>query len=388
MADREDTKPILMGHSYATDPRVAVAELKKAVMKPDTRLVLFFCSSDYDLDLLEKEIERLFAGIEVVGCTTAGEIGPAGFCEHSLVGVSFSENAASAVAGRIDGLRSLTIAQGQAFIENLIGQFEDQMQGTSPDNSFAFLMVDGLALQEETVAHVVQSGLGDIPLIGGSAGDGMRFSSTCVYHNGRFHTDSAVLLLIKTPLPFKVFKTQHFIPGEERLVATEVDTEKRIVMEINGRPAALEYARATGFNECHLSPTCFAASPVVVLMDGTNYVRSIQKVNDDNSLTFYCAIDEGLVFRVARGENLVTNMIQTLEDLQRTLGSLQLVLVCDCILRKLEILRKGKQERAEDIMRRYHLVGFNTYGEQFRGIHVNQTLTGIAFGTAARGTDV
>jgi hypothetical protein len=238
------------------------------------------------------------------------------------------------------------------------------------------------------VAHVVQSGLGDIPLIGGSAGDGMRFSNTCVYHNGRFHTDSAVLLLIKTPLPFKVFKTQHFIPGEERLVATEADTEKRIVMEINGRPAALEYARATGFDECHLSPTCFAASPVVVLMDGTNYVRSIQKVNDDNSLTFYCAIDEGLVFRVAHGENIVTNMIQTLEDLQNTLGSLQLVLVCDCILRKLEVLRNGKQERTEDIMHRYNIVGFNTYGEQFRGIHVNQTLTGIAFGTTARGTDV
>ena len=387
MVDKENTKPILTGHSCATDPRAAAAEIKDAVVGPDTRLVLFFCSSNYDLGVLEKEIQRLFTGMEVVGCTTAGEIGPAGFREHSLVGISFSKNAASAVTGRIDGLRSLTIAKGQAFIEHLLGQQEDQRQDMSPDNSFAFLMVDGLSLKEETVAHVVQTGLGSIPLIGGSAGDGMRFSSTCVYHNGRFHTDSAVLLLIKTPLPFKVFKTQHFIPGEERLVATEVDTEKRIVMEINGRPAAIEYARATGFDERHLSPTCFAASPVVVLMDGTNYVRSIQKVNADNSLTFYCAIDEGLVFRVAHGENIEKNITQTLEDLQRTLGPLQLILVCDCILRKLEVLRDGKQERVEEIMRRHNLAGFNTYGEQFRGIHVNQTLTGVAFGTTVKGTD-
>jgi hypothetical protein len=26
-------------------------------------------------------------------------------------------------------------------------------------------------------------------------------------------------------------------------------------------------------------------------------------------------------------------------------------------------------------------VGFNTYGEQFCGVHVNQTLTGIALGS-------
>jgi hypothetical protein len=29
------------------------------------------------------------------------------------------------------------------------------------------------------------------------------------------------------------------------------------------------------------------------------------------------------------------------------------------------------------------VVGFSTYGEQFRGMHVNQTLTGIAFGDGA-----
>jgi hypothetical protein len=26
-------------------------------------------------------------------------------------------------------------------------------------------------------------------------------------------------------------------------------------------------------------------------------------------------------------------------------------------------------------------IGFNTYGEQFKGVHVNQTLTAVALGT-------
>jgi hypothetical protein len=32
-------------------------------------------------------------------------------------------------------------------------------------------------------------------------------------------------------------------------------------------------------------------------------------------------------------------------------------------------------------------VGFNTYGEQFRGLHINQTLVGIAIGMAPGATD-
>ena len=34
-----------------------------------------------------------------------------------------------------------------------------------------------------------------------------------------------------------------------------------------------------------------------------------------------------------------------------------------------------------DILRRDNAIGFNTYGEQFCGVHVNQTLTAIALGS-------
>ena len=40
----------------------------------------------------------------------------------------------------------------------------------------------------------------------------------------------------------------------------------------------------------------------------------------------------------------------------------------------------GLEDRVGEILRRNRAVGFNTYGEQFCGVHVNQTLTGIALG--------
>ena len=35
-----------------------------------------------------------------------------------------------------------------------------------------------------------------------------------------------------------------------------------------------------------------------------------------------------------------------------------------------------------EVLRDHLAVGFSTYGEQYGGVHVNQTLTGIAFGCA------
>ena len=108
------------------------------------------------------------------------------------------------------------------------------------------MLVDGASVSEEPVAYAFQEGLGDVSLIGGSAGNGLRFGSTYVYVDGRFLSDAAVLVVADTPLPIMPFKTQHFVPTDERLVVTEADPARRTVTEIDGLPAAAEYARALG----------------------------------------------------------------------------------------------------------------------------------------------
>ncbi|MDP9049905.1 MAG: FIST domain containing protein, partial [Acidobacteriota bacterium] len=288
---------IRQAYSSATDAYEAAQEFYKSVAQTDMVLVMFFCSADYDLKTLAAELSRLFAGIQVIGCTTAGEIGPGGYREHGLAGASFAAEACTAVSGSIDNLQSFEISDGQALGQRLLQELELIAPQANPDNSFALLLVDGLSVREESVARALQSALGKVPLTGGSAGDGLDFHTTHVYVDGNFRSNCATLTVITTPLPFTVFKTQHFVSTDQRLVITAADTATRVVNEINGLPAAQEYARLLGVNSCELSPTCFAASPVVVLIDGNNYVRSIQKVNADGSLTFYCAIEEGLVLR-------------------------------------------------------------------------------------------
>ncbi len=367
--------------SQAIDARDAVREFHAAVVQPDMALVVFFCSSDFDLDALAEEMHRLFSGVQVVGCTTAGEIGPEGYLEHSLSGVSLPGRTFTVVSACLEHLQQFTMTAGQGFAKNVLHALENRAPNMHVDQSFALLLIDGLSVREEQVTRALQSALGKIPLIGGSAGDSVDFCCTHVYFEGTFRSDIAVLTLVNTPLPFKLFDTHHFIATNERLVVTDADPTRRLVKEINGLPAAEEYARTLGVSMHDLEPELFAARPVVVVINGVSYVRSIQKANPDGSVTFYCAIENGLILRVATGVNLFKNLQQTFTKIHREIGPPQLVLGCDCLLRKLEIFQSPDKDRVIELLLENNTTGFGTYGEQFRGVHVNQTFSGIAFGS-------
>lgn len=371
---------ILTAQSTAGDAREAVREFHAAVFRPDTALVMFFCSKQYDLDDLASEMKSLFGDVRVVGCTTSGEIGPAGYLDHSITGASFPADSFTVTSGRLGDLQNFGAAQGDALTQALMQELEGLRPEADSSNSFAYLLIDGLSVREEQVARSLQSSLGKVALVGGSAGDGLDFGTTLVYSEGAFHPDSAVVILVSTPLPFMAFKTQHFVPTNRRVVVTSADAEHRIVREIDGELAADAYARLIGTTRANLDPLRFAGQPMVVLIDGTNYVRSIQQVNDDGSLTLFCAIEEGLVLRAAKGENLVKNLEEAFDAMKSEIGQPQLVLACDCILRKLEMTERGLTAEIASVLRANNVVGFSTYGEQFGGVHVNQTLTGIAIG--------
>jgi hypothetical protein len=165
------------------------------------------------------------------------------------------------------------------------------------------------------------------------------------------------------------------------MVVTEADPSCRVVTEINGEPAGQEYARMVGLDVDKLTPFIFATYPVVVRVGGTYYVRSMQKVNEDESLTFFCAIDRGIVLTVALGVDPVENLEEAFCGVRSRIGTPQLTIGCDCILRRLELDQRGIKEQVGRIFADNNVVGFSTYGEQFNAIHVNQTFTAVAIGS-------
>jgi len=199
-------------------------------------------------------------------------------------------------------------------------------------------------------------------------------------YGDRAVTDAAVIMLFDTNLEFRVFRTRNFEPTSTKLVVTAADVEKRIVHELNAEPASLEYAAAIGIQPDALTPMSFASHPVVVKIGPENYCRSIRNVNEDGSLTFFCAIDEGLVLTVAESKDIVDCTREALEGIRKDLGETAITLGFACPLRRLDAESTQARRHIEQLYRDYNVVGFHTYGEQFNAMHLNQTLTGIAIG--------
>jgi hypothetical protein len=365
-------RDVVRGHSASPDAVAAAAELADQLGAGPFAAVVFFCSPAYDLEALGGALESHF-DCPLVGCTTAGEIiSPFGYLTESLVGVAFSADAFS-VDTRVWPDLSACLDESEE------GHWP-HAEAEGDKRSFGLLLIDGLAMLEERVVSKIQGYLRDVPLVGGSAGDGLQFQQTRVYFDGAFQDRAAALLIFSTRLPFKLFQIKNLQPTSDKLVVTEADPPSRTVREINGRPAAEEYAQTVGVDIEALSAEQFARHPLMLRMGGEYYVRSIQRVNPDRSLTFYCAIDNGLVLTLAESQPMVEDVRRAFAELAEAVPGLQLVLVCDCILRRLELVERGELSALREVLADYPFAGFSTYGEQLGSIHMNQTLTGVAIG--------
>lgn len=365
--------------STAVDPRQAVAEIKAGLAGPDPSLVLFFCSHQYGLDDLAAELETHFSGIPVLGCTSAGMFGASEYGAAGISAVAFPAGVCRVACAFAEHLQGFDDSRARDLVASLYRQLEAQGGKPDADNCFALQLIDGLSVREEVVTRLIQGALGKIPLVGGSAGDDMHFRQSWIYCGGQFRRAVGVALIVSR-LPFYPFMTQHFEPTDARLVVTEADAPARIVHELNGYPAAEAYAQCLGVTPGELNAGLFAAYPVVVAIGADYYVRSIQRVLDDGSLAFYCAIEVGVVLRIAKGVDLLSNLKSLFARIRSRVGSPLLVLGCECVLRRLEVERSGIADSVRQLLGENQAIGFCTYGEQYQGVHINQTLTGIALG--------
>jgi hypothetical protein len=377
----------LRGGSQAPDARRAIAELHRLIGGPDISCCVLFCSPQYDIDAIAAAVREHFGETPVFGCTTAGEIGPFGYINGGVCGIGFPREDFAVAATLIEDLANFELAstiertRAAAAERDRIAAiaFPD---GASLPKGFALLLIDGLSVREEQVVSAVATALGDTPLVGGSAGDDLNFRRTWILHGGRFVTNAAVLILIATRRRVSVFKTEHFLDTDRKVVVTGANPAARIVTELNAEPAAFEYARMVGLEGEKLSPWIFAAHPLMVRVGGLYHVRAIQKVNPDHSLTFFCAIDEGLVLTIAKSVDVVRDLEKLFARIREEVGEPDLIIGCDCVLRNIEIEVQQLKGTVSELFVRNGVIGFCTYGEQFHSMHVNQTFTGVAIGAA------
>jgi hypothetical protein len=356
----------------AMDSREAAAELR-ARIDLGARVpaaVVFFCSPKYDLVALGHALAAV--PCPMIGCTTSGQIGPQGFQAKGLTAAALYSDELAVTPYLIAPLH-----QPQACAAE-VGAAARAKLGPR-GKGFGLLLIDGLSIAEERVAATLSSALSGLPIIGGSAGDDLAFAETFVYFDGRFARDAATLAIFATTLPFTPIKHQDFAPTRRRLVITAADAEQRVVREINGLPAADAYANAIGAT-APLERRHLSRHPLMLKVGGDYYIRSIRSVNHDKSLTMYCAIEAGIVLTLGQPLDGVVTLQRALAAAAAAVGAPQLILGCDCVLRRIQFEHDGHASEVGALLAEHRVVGFSTYGEQFNGLHVNQTFTGVALG--------
>ncbi|WP_317932740.1 nitric oxide-sensing protein NosP [Halioxenophilus sp. WMMB6] len=372
---------IRCGGSKQSDPVLAARELHRDLAMANPACVLFFCCVDYDRERLGRELTALFGDIPVMGCTTAGEILPSGIHTGGITGFSLSADCFVVEARLLEELSGVTEQQAHNLVNPMLEALERRSIAPVLDHTFALSLLDGLSVREELVLSALNEGLQGIPLVGGSAGDSLQLRDTHIYFGQQFYSNAACIILINTIYPFTVLSGHHLPPGDDKLVVTNADPAKRIVYELNAEPAALEYCRVMGLSLDELQSQNFAMHPLAVQMGDSFYTRSIQRLNDDLSLKFFCAIDNGIVLTKMLDGDLVSEFEQRMQNLEEELGEPpQLIIGYDCLHRRIEAQQKNQTEALSAIYQRNKVIGFCTYGEHIDAMHVNHTFTGIAIG--------
>lgn len=372
---------LIVASSHAASPAEAIGEIADAIGGQELAGGVMFCSSRYPREELAEAIRTHLSGFPLVGCTSAGEITARGYDSDCVVFMGFPKDAFTIRMLHFSDLDGFDRDDARRQVRHLAANARQESRCLGDGlNQVALFLVDGLSHREEVLTMTVQDALGDIPLIGGSSGDGLIFNETAVLFDGAFRSGTAVIMMLTSARPLQVFSDSYYQPGAAKMVVTRADPEKRIVYEINASPAAEEYRRLAASAEPALDTAFFAAHPPMVRTGGAYHVRAIQSANDDGSLTFYGAVDRGIVLSIGEPLDRIAQLTGFFDGLQRRVPAIDHVLCFDCVLNRIDAEKRGLAEKVSDIYAGNNVRGFNTYGEQFRGAHLNQTFSCLVIG--------
>jgi len=347
-------------------------------------LVLVFAAAMSNPQAIADALARNFPDVPHIACSTAGEIGPDGYVEGSIVCIALPGEGFNVATLAIENLSSAEFADIVQRVERFRrDQDAHPPAGFEDSGVFALTFIDGLSRREEVFISAIHRALDGVAVLGGSTGDDMNFERTWCISNGRVLTDAGVLAFVRTKYRFTAFRHDNFEPTDMRLVVTACDQEQRRVTELNAAPAAREYADCIGADPASLDSLSFASHPVVVKVGGEYYCRSIGHANEDGSLTFFCAMDTGVVLTMSRSLHLVDSARDAFKSVVDELGGADFVLGFDCALRRLDAENRQLKPELSNLYREFGVVGFNTFGEQYGAMHLNQTFTGLAIGARA-----
>lgn len=370
---------MLTGNQSGDDVRSVVAKLVANIRQPQMKLVMFFSSKKYDIKEVAQIFKEYLPEIDVVGCTTAGELSNQGFTEGSISALSIAADDFEAAPYLMKEINQKVIFAKDDILHaaSTIGLTPDS------DDGFILTLIDSSQAAEEKILSLLRNNFPKLDIVGGSAAD-EDFKETLVSVNGEAMENAAAIVFIKTSHEMLFYKENIYTPTDIQLEVTSANIKDRLVLELNGKPAAEEYARILGIDMDYLRENfrdVFFANPLGRTFGEDIWITAPTSIVDDKAIAFASLILPGTRVKLLKPIDAIAEARKTVETIKQKLPNCKGVILFNCLLRYLQFKKDNQTDIiAQEYAKLGPICGFNTHGEQLQRHHMNQTLTLVAFG--------
>ena len=338
----------------------SLLKLLKDGLRPTLGIV--FCSSKQDFE----EISHVFNtyDIDLLGCTTAGEINNGTLSEHSISCLLIEMSREHYRLNFIKNTEGV-IATGAQLRQFAHEAFENPAMIVCS----AGVLNDG----EQVVAGLKMNATREIPLFGGLAGDDLQILNTYIFtRTENTNNGMAALVFDNDKIEVKGLATS----GWEALGAENTVTKAKgnIIQTINNEPALDFFIRFFGDKEeidvkgKPLS-TVSAQYPLQVMRDDTDYavLRSpIYGDEETRSLTLVGSIKEGDKFRfsISPGIEVIEKTVAEFQSFKNEIPEADALILFSCKGRH-AALGPFMEDEIQGIHQHWNkpMIGFLSYGE-------------------------
>ncbi|MBD2385028.1 FIST signal transduction protein [Cylindrospermum sp. FACHB-282] len=360
---------IAIGHSEDPDAQSAIEEVLDQCIKALTGTVpqggLLFAAIDFEHTLILQAINQMFPKIELIGCTTDGEMSSIlGFQQDSLTLMLFCSDTVEIRAGVGYKTKDNPLAAAQQAVQQAT-----ENSSTPPKLCItlpASYTADGSITSSDAILSGLELALGSqVPIIGGMAGDQFRMQTTYQFCRTEVVTDALPVLIFSGDLQFSYGKGCGLQPIGNKSIVTK--SHGTVLYEIDGKPALEFYQRYLG--DRLPSPENGLA---VYEQDSEDYYMRVPNSCDaeTGSINFLCHIPEQAVVQVTKSSRdeiiaaAETSLKMALENYPGT--EPEAVLLFSCCCRRWILGTRAKEELdvvKNTLSQTIPICGFYTYGE-------------------------
>ncbi|USD50128.1 FIST C-terminal domain-containing protein [Vibrio sp. SCSIO 43153] len=383
------------------------SHLQPARLNNTAKLIIAYISPHLDFKNINQKLQQALHGIQhVITVQTAGELGGKGELYHATEGNwdnivlhSFSEQILFDVDIHSVNLHCEDIKSGtptrssQQRIEAIAREIKALNTKFTPNyfDSVALTYFDGISASENFFMQALyQEERFPCYFIGGSAGGKLDFTSAKVAYNGQEQNNKALIAFLKLSPEYRygIFKTHNFTRSKAYFTVAEFDPNLRVLKSLlasNSNKLSTPVEALCQYFNCspselsqHLTGHSFGVS-----INDEMFIRSIANIDlETGHISFFCDMEFGDQLHLLSSESLSSTTARDFEQFLRGKpSSPEAMIANDCILRRLNNASELSQVRCfNDIP----VSGFSTFGELL-GVHMNETLTALAFFKVANG---